>query len=65
MKNIDKMRLKLQKELEDNIKYIMENECPCHYDLKGFDEDDNDKRCYDNNKDKESCKRCWVLEIVE
>ena len=64
MRNIDKIRLYLQKELEDNIKHILENECPFHYNLKGF-EDDNDERCYDNNKDKESCKKCWELEIVE
>ena len=64
MKNIDKIRLKLQKDLEDEIKFIVEKECPFHYDLKGFEED-NDERCYDNNKDKESCKKCWELEIVE
>ena len=49
MKNIDKIRLYLQKELEDNIEHILENECPFHYNLKGF-EDDNDERCYDNYK---------------
>ena len=64
MKNIDKIRKKLQDALEEEIKLIMENECPFHYDLKGF-EDDNDERCYDNNKDKENCKKCWELEIIE
>jgi len=64
MKNIDKIRLKLQKDLEDEIKIIIEKECPFHYDLKGFEED-NDERCYENNKDKESCKKCWNLEIVK
>jgi len=63
MKNIDKIRQKLQKALEEEIKLIMENECPFHYDLKGLEDDED--RCSEYNNNKENCKICWNLETEE
>jgi len=63
-KDINKIKLRLQEELEEKIKYILEKECPHYYNLKSFDnENEDDKRCYEVNGKKESCIRCWELEV--
>ncbi len=54
--NIEQWYFDRLEEIRKEKKYIIENECPCHYGLKGYE---NTEKCADNNGDIESCTRCW------
>jgi hypothetical protein len=57
--NIELWYQKRIQELDKERILIMENSCPFHHGFIGFEEDENDPRCYENNNDKTSCIKCW------